>query len=131
MCSVFDALRGGAVTVTFRLPRLAFQLQLTQPNLTCSRRLLMIGMCLLQSLRWSVRSKSLEGFTVHEPRNTMIRRRDLLLAVSGVAAVASVASLGATRSEAVVRRDKRRPQYQANSPEVQTFYRVNRYPGNE
>ena len=70
-----------------------------------------------------------EGFTMDEPRHTMIRRRDLLLAVSGVAAVASVGSIGATRSDAVIRRDKRRPQYQANSPEVQTFYRVNRYPG--
>jgi hypothetical protein len=67
-----------------------------------------------------------------EPRNTQIRRRDLLLAVSvsGVAAAASMTSIGSTRSEAVLRRDKRRPQYQANSPEVQTFYRVNRYPGN-
>jgi hypothetical protein len=66
-----------------------------------------------------------------EPRNTKIRRRDLLLAVSasGVAAAASMTSIGSTRSEAVLRRDKRRPQYQANSPEVQTFYRVNRYPG--
>ena len=86
-------------------------------------------MCLLQSLRWSVRSKSLEGCIVDEPRSTMIRRRDLFLAVSGIAAVASVASIRAIRSDAVVRRDKRRPQYQANSPEVQTFYRVNRYPG--
>ena len=64
-----------------------------------------------------------------QPRSTMIRRRDLFLAVSSVAAVASVTSIGAPRSDAVVRRDKRRPQYQANSPEVQTFYRVNRYPG--
>jgi hypothetical protein len=66
-----------------------------------------------------------------EPRTTKIRRRDLLLAVSvsGVAAAVSVASIGSTGSAAVVRRDKRKPQYQANSPEVQTFYRVNRYPG--
>ena len=26
------------------------------------------------------------------------------------------------------RAEKRKPRYQANSPEVQTFYRVNRYP---
>jgi hypothetical protein len=64
-----------------------------------------------------------------EPRNTMIRRRDLLLAVSGVAGAAAMTAIGSARSDAVVRRDKRRPQYQANSPEVQTFYRVNRYPG--
>jgi hypothetical protein len=66
-----------------------------------------------------------------KPRNTMIRRRDLFLAVSSLAAVASVTSIGATRSDSVVRRDKRRPQYQANSPEVQTFYRVNRYPADK
>jgi hypothetical protein len=63
------------------------------------------------------------------PRTTLIRRRDLLLAVSSVAAVASVTATRATRSDTIVRRDKRRPQYQADSPEVQTFYRVNRYPG--
>jgi hypothetical protein len=65
-----------------------------------------------------------------EPR-TKIRRRDLLLAVSvsGVAAAAGVTAIGSTRSDAAIRRDKRRPQYQANSPEVQTYYRVNRYPG--
>jgi hypothetical protein len=66
-----------------------------------------------------------------QPRNTTLRRRDLLLAVSasGVAAAASVTSIGSVRSDAPLRRDKRRPQYQARSAEVQTFYRVNRYPG--
>jgi hypothetical protein len=78
-----------------------------------------------------VSSSIAEGFTMDEPRNTKIRRRELLLAVSvaGVAAAASATSIGSSRSDAVVRRDKRKPQYQANSPEVQTFYRVNRYPG--
>jgi hypothetical protein len=58
-----------------------------------------------------------------------IRRRDLLLAAaaSGAAAAAmSAASVPATHG--VRPRDKRKPQYQANSAEVQTFYRVNRYP---
>jgi hypothetical protein len=59
----------------------------------------------------------------------MIRRRDLFLVVtaSGVAAAALGASAATTRQVAA-RRDKRRPQYQANSPEVQSFYRVNAYP---
>jgi hypothetical protein len=64
---------------------------------------------------------------VDEQRKTLIRRRDLLLAASvsgAVGAIGTAASL--TPSE--IRRDKRKPQYQANSPEVQTFYRVNRYP---
>jgi hypothetical protein len=66
-----------------------------------------------------------------ERRNIMIRRRDLLLVVtaSAAVAVAGAASMTSARTDAAVRRDKRKPQYQANSPEVQTFYRVNRYPG--
>jgi hypothetical protein len=62
-----------------------------------------------------------------ERRKTLIRRRDLLLGVTVAGAIASVGGAsGETPTE--IRRDKRRPQYQANSPEVQTFYRVNRYP---
>lgn len=60
-----------------------------------------------------------------------IRRRDLL---AGVTTAGLAATLGtstpapATSRQLAARRDKRRPQYQADSPEVQTFYRVNRYP---
>ena len=62
-----------------------------------------------------------------ERRKTLIRRRDLLLGVTVAGAIATVGGAsGETPTE--IRRDKRRPQYQANSPEVQTFYRVNRYP---
>lgn len=73
---------------------------------------------------------SLEGFTMDERRNTIIRRRDVLLVVtaSAVAAVVGAASIPSARTDRAVRRDKRKPQYQANSPEVQDFYRVNRYP---
>jgi hypothetical protein len=65
-----------------------------------------------------------------EWRKTMIPRRDLLLGATalGVAVVAGAASIPPATTGAVARRDKRRPQYQANSPEIQTFYRVNRYP---
>ena len=62
-----------------------------------------------------------------ERHKTLIRRRDLLLGVTVAGAIATVGGAsGETPTE--IRRDKRRPQYQANSPEVQTFYRVNRYP---
>jgi len=62
-----------------------------------------------------------------ERRKTLIRRRDLLLGVTVAGAIATVGGAsGETPTE--IRLDKRRPQYQANSPEVQTFYRVNRYP---
>ena len=64
-------------------------------------------------------------------RKTMIRRRDVLLAVTGSAVAAAAASVPAVRADADPRRDKRKPQYQADSPEVQTFYRVNRYPAKE
>ena len=62
-----------------------------------------------------------------EQRKTLIRRRDLLLAVTVSGAVVAMGTAsGSTLAE--LRRDKRKPQYQANSPEGQTFYRVNRYP---
>lgn len=63
-----------------------------------------------------------------EQRKTRIRRRDVLIAVtaSGVAAVMGAAAIPSAK--AATRRDKRKAQYQANSPEIQTFYRVNRYP---
>jgi hypothetical protein len=62
-----------------------------------------------------------------DQRKTLIRRRDLLLAVTVPGAVVAMGS-ASNPSAAERRRDKRKPQYQANSPEVQTFYRVNRYP---
>jgi hypothetical protein len=61
-------------------------------------------------------------------RKTLIRRRDLLLAVTVSGAAAAAIGTASTRTPAELRRDKLKPQYQANSPEVQTFYRVNRYP---
>jgi hypothetical protein len=57
-----------------------------------------------------------------------IGRRDLLrvLAIGAATATTSACtSAGADKSKFP---DKRRARYDANSPEVQTFYRVNRYP---
>lgn len=67
-----------------------------------------------------------------ERRNTVIGRRDVLLFVTG-SAVAAAACTGAAsglsaRADAAVKREHRMPQYQANSPEIQAFYRVNSYP---
>jgi hypothetical protein len=57
--------------------------------------------------------------------NAIIRRRDLLRA----AAIGATATTTAYASEeAGAFPDKRKARYQADSPEVQTFYRVNRYP---
>jgi hypothetical protein len=58
----------------------------------------------------------------------MIRRRDLFFALAGSGVAAAARARLAAPTEAADASDKRKAQYQANSPEVQTFYRVNRYP---
>ena len=59
-----------------------------------------------------------------------IRRRDLLgVAIAGAVATATSAIvLEPAAAKAVDPNDKRRARYQANSPEVRNFYRVNAYP---
>jgi len=55
-----------------------------------------------------------------------IGRRDLLRVLAiGAAAVTTSACVPAADDDFP---NKRKAHYQANSPEVQTFYRVNRYP---
>jgi hypothetical protein len=60
-----------------------------------------------------------------------VGRRDFLRALGAGAGVAITAS-GALVQEAVVdsesNDEKRKARYQANSPDVQAYYRVNRYP---
>jgi hypothetical protein len=74
----------------------------------------------------------MSGSSVGASRRTKIRRRDVLLAVTSsfaLAAAGAIALAPATssaESEAVAQ--KRKARYQANSAEVQDFYRVNRYP---
>jgi hypothetical protein len=63
-----------------------------------------------------------------EPRKITMRRRDLLLAVTASGAAAAMGAASIPPGSAVRKGDKRKPQYRANSAEVQTFYRVNRYP---
>jgi hypothetical protein len=62
--------------------------------------------------------------------NPDIGRRDLLrvLAVGAGAVTASAASLAVAEPKSPDTAKKRRTRYQPDSPEVQTFYRVNRYP---
>jgi hypothetical protein len=55
-----------------------------------------------------------------------IGRRDLLRVLAvGAAATTTSACVPADAGDFP---DRRKAHYQANSPEVQTFYRVNRYP---
>ncbi len=68
---------------------------------------------------------------VDDTRKAKIARRDLFRVVASVGAVAAVvSSVAPGASEPPPKRDrgKSKSQYQANAPEVQTFYRVNRYP---
>jgi hypothetical protein len=62
--------------------------------------------------------------------NPNIGRRDLLrvLAAGAGAAAVNAAPAVAAAPESSDAAKKRRARYQADSPEVQTFYRVNRYP---
>jgi hypothetical protein len=72
----------------------------------------------------------MEGSTMNQPRETVIRRRDLLRAVTAgvTAAAASAVPFEPAAADAGKTSGKRKAQYQANSAEVQDFYRVNRYP---
>jgi hypothetical protein len=65
-----------------------------------------------------------------ERLKTIVRRRDLLrLAIASAgAATASTLVPEPAAAKAVDLKDKRRARYQANSAEVQDFYRVNSYP---
>jgi len=58
--------------------------------------------------------------------NARIGRRDLLRVLAVGAAAATTGACDAAHAGDFP--DKRKARYRANSPEVQTFYRVNRYP---
>ena len=60
--------------------------------------------------------------------NPKFGRRDLLRVLAIGAATATTSACSSAGGEKYKFPDKRRARYDANSPEVQTFYRVNRYP---
>ncbi|HVI65246.1 MAG TPA: twin-arginine translocation signal domain-containing protein [Bradyrhizobium sp.] len=64
-------------------------------------------------------------------RKTTLGRREFLRTLGAGATVAAAAATplaDEARADTESNDEKRKPRYQANSPEVQTFYRVNRYP---
>jgi hypothetical protein len=65
-----------------------------------------------------------------ERLKTGIRRRDMLAIAVGSAGAAFVDAvvLGPANAKSVDLKNKRKARYQANSTEVQNFYRVNAYP---
>jgi hypothetical protein len=69
---------------------------------------------------------------MNDRTNPAVARRDLLrvLAFGSAATIAGTAvSVTQAAADNESNSEKRKARYQANSPEVQTFYRVNRYPG--
>lgn len=67
--------------------------------------------------------------TKTEAKKTTLRRRDVLLSLGAGAGAATASRLVAqAATEGAPKDDKRKALYQANSPEIQTYYRVNRYP---
>jgi hypothetical protein len=66
-----------------------------------------------------------------EQRNGTIGRRQLLRAgMIGIVATAAASALesGTVAADTETEDEKRKARFQANAPEVQSFYRVNRYP---
>lgn len=62
---------------------------------------------------------------------TAVDRRDFLRALgagAGVAATAAAPLATTAQADSESNEEKRKARYQANSANVQTFYRVNRYP---
>jgi hypothetical protein len=72
----------------------------------------------------------IEASAMNDRLNPTLARRDLLrvLAVAGAATGATTAPLVPAAADSESNSEKRKARYQPNSAEVQTFYRVNRYP---
>lgn len=68
---------------------------------------------------------------MHNRLNPKVDRRNVVRVLAGMgagAAATSAAPLAPAAADTENNSEKRNARYQANSPEVQTFYRVNRYP---
>jgi nitrous oxide reductase len=63
-----------------------------------------------------------------ERQTSKIRRRDLLIAAAATGVATAMGAKAVSSAATAGPRNKRKAQYQPNSPEVQTYYRVNRYP---
>lgn len=72
----------------------------------------------------------MNDFQNASPPRSLVGRRDFLCLVTGGLAVASAAAVALDQAAAAPTpaNDKRKARYQATSPEVRNFYRVNRYP---
>ena len=70
------------------------------------------------------------GNDMSQRQDPLIGRRDVLRALTGVAVATAAGTVPSAPATADSESDteKRKARYQPDSPEVQTFYRVNRYP---
>jgi len=73
---------------------------------------------------------SCEASLMKSRLNSVIGRRDILrgFAIGTVVVAASATQPLPAAADTENDAEKRKARYQADSPEVQTFYRVNRYP---
>jgi hypothetical protein len=65
---------------------------------------------------------------MNAPANPNLFRRDLLRAFAAGAAAAAGAPIAVAATRGTNADKAKRAAYQPNSPDVQNFYRVNRYP---
>jgi len=65
-----------------------------------------------------------------KPQKALLGRREFFAALGGGATLAAAPTPVTPKAYALPPdyQDRRKPRYQPNSPEVQNFYRVNRYP---
>jgi nitrous oxide reductase len=65
-----------------------------------------------------------------QEQKSKLGRREFLrtLGAGATVAAAAAAPLAEARADTETNDEKRKARYKADSPEVQTFYRVNRYP---
>jgi hypothetical protein len=67
-----------------------------------------------------------EAIAMNDRFNSKIGRRDILRVLAFGAGASTTSGCSSVAAEDFP--DKRKARYHADSPEVQTFYRVNRYP---
>jgi hypothetical protein len=79
-----------------------------------------------KKFHWSFK----EGTAMKERDKSKVGRRDFLRAMGAGAglAVTAAAPLATEAAASESDADKKKARYQANSTDVQTFYKVNRYP---
>jgi hypothetical protein len=66
---------------------------------------------------------------MNRPQSSKVGRRDFLRALGAGATAAAAAPLaGEARADTESNDERRKARYKADSPHIQTFYRVNRYP---